>query len=290
MAIRRVAKVTDGHSAGFEDRVRRSYAEHYMAISDDADDTASDVLRRVEIPQEGATHPDDARAICRQVRVERTSKFRFDVYCEYSTFVSDPAQIELEENPLNDPMILEFQTIHETQVLQKTNDVNGNPAALTNSAHEPWDAADLVVPRSRTAWRITFNRPSFNQSEAEDYIDAVNNVPFYGFGLRQAHMYDITAVSQYRNGVGYFAVTCEIHFDRNTFDLELLDQGHREYDVTFTPTPPFLPFRLFSDGEGRLDPIPRLLNGSGRILAPGAQPVFKRYRYKKERNFYLFTP
>lgn len=286
MAIVKVAKTTVGHETSKEHRVRRSYSERYLVTVNSLDDTATDVREDLRVPQGGATHPNDVQAICRNVRINRTSKWLYEVDAEYDTFVTDPSQITIEENPLDDPFIFEFTTIHGTRVLQKANDLNGNPKGLVNSAYEPIDAADLVVPYSRTAWRITFNRPSLDAGLTETYLDSVNVAPFYGFGVREAMIYDIGATTQYRNGIGYFAITVEVHFDRNTFDLQTLDQGHREWAPELLPG---LPFRFFRVNGGDPDPIPRLLNGNGKELAPGGTPVFNRWKYLKERDFYALV-
>lgn len=284
MAVVRVEKATIGHNAAVEDRIRRKYEDRWIVTVNSLTDTVIDVREDLRLPRAGATHPDDAQAICRTMDISRSSKWTYDAVAQFDTFVSDPAQIDLEENPLFDPLIVEFSTIHETQVLQKARNINNADVALCNSAFEPWDAADLVIPKSRTAWRITFNRASFDNIEAEDYTDSVNSTPFYGFEVRQALMHDISAIYQIRNNIRFWQITCEIHFDRDTYDLQLLDQGHRELVAGVVP------FKLFADVDGKPDPIPRLLNGSGHQLANGAAPVFIRYRYKKERDFFAFTP
>lgn len=281
MAVVSFKLKSDGRTASIENAVKRNYTNEYVAVTDSTSDTQLTVRTDPRCPQPGAAFPGDTRAIVRSVNVDSIGKFAWNVTVEYSTFVGDPAQIEQQENPLNDPYVFEFNTIHTTKVAQKAYTQLGAEVGLTNSAFEPFDAADLEILAARPAWRITYNSPSFNATTAEQYTHTVNSAPFYGWPPRTAFIYEISARSARRNLVSYFEVSVDVHFNAETWDLVVLDMGHREFNFAA----PTNPWKLFKDAEGNLDPVPRLLNGAGFQLAPNAPAVFRTFRVYKESDF-----
>ena len=283
MAVTSFKLKSEGREATIENSAKRTYSRNYVAVTSARTDTELTVRTDPRCPYPLQPYPGDPRALVRSVRVQSVSVNVWEVAVEYGTYVGDPAQIEHEEDPLNDPYVLEYATVHTTRVAQKGLTPTGQTSALINSAYEPFDAADLEVLDSRPSWRITYNSSTFDASHAEEFVNSVNSVAWNGWPVRTAMIYDISARSENRGGRYYFAVTIEVHFNRSTWDLEILDQGHREIAIPITN--PARPFTLFRDSEGNPDPIPRLLNGLGGQLAPGGTPVFKRYRVYKEKDF-----
>ena len=162
-------------------------------------------------------------------------------------------------------------------------DYNGNP--ILNSAGCPYEDP-AQVDNSRSIITVKTNIPlvsyegangvvaAFDPTMPEAYRDKINNDTWNGFPQYQVKMNSITTGDeQYdsNNQRYYYEVTFEIDINRDTWQINILDQGKQVLDGSGEPTP-------LLTAEGQLIDEPVLLDGSGHELASGGTPVFQNYQ------------
>lgn len=132
---------------------------------------------------------------------------------------------------------------------------------------------------------LTFEcyRTRFSVDEALQYINSVNSDVFWGGQPRQWRITGYStpgkAVRQVDQAkIVYFPVNIEMKFRKETWDLQILDQGTYYLDaVDATKRHPF----VTEDGQPRTG----LLDGAGKPKAAGVDPVFRRFKVYTERPF-----
>lgn len=286
MAVVSVQKTSAGREAAQEEGNVRRYVDTYVVVTDSLFDTAHVVLSSASLPAYGNAYPTDltTKAWNRRAKSRANTKNVWDVEIEYFTRSTTNPETTIIESPFEAPVEYAYRTMHTSRVLLR--DTGGNP--YVNSAREPYDAADLTLPHATPAVIVTFNRPTFNIFAAQQYTLAVNSIPFLAFGMsspaRTVLVWDISAEPGLQlNGWSYARISIEFHFNPETWDLRLLDAGHRRLataeETAASDTQE--KYTLFVDANGQTDPVPRLLDGAGRELPPGGQ-----VQYHEKREFH----
>lgn len=204
-------------------------------------------------------------------RRDRVQPRLWIVEVRYST-AKDTQERQIAENPLDRPAVYSWDSVTYQKVVAKDKD----DQAVVNSAGERFSPLP-TMDDNRPVLRVERNEATFNESRAIDYQDAVNTDMFRGFDPGQAKVAKITGTTAYENSVFYWQVTYEIHFRREGWRLEILDEG------TYTTTALGVKL-LFFDVRGQIMQS-GLLDGHGNELADGSDPVFLPFDVYKKRPF-----
>jgi hypothetical protein len=269
-------------------------------------DIRDQIEQDADTPQYGAQAPDRADLFVRDVSVrEGGGPALFEVIVSYSTRKNADA-LDPEtpvDQPELDPPSVSFGTSAVSEVLDI--DADGNP--VINSAREPFDPplqrerseAVIVFARNFTECTIT---PAWIRS----FTDVVNNANITGFGdrgeLRIVGAPSPTWVPLNGSTPGHWRVSFNLLWRENPSTAasdsdpatppfysahfrKVLDQGYREYlgpDTGDDDKPLFAVIR----GED-MSPAnqPVGLDGNGRKLSVGADPVFLYFREVPEADF-----
>jgi hypothetical protein len=260
----------------------------------------------------GDAHPEDATAYCVSIDPQQTDSpvmwrvtFGYDSHPDMPEVLQPdagggspptpltPGEVaEAAANPLSRPIKWKVSFQQTTRPAEKGRLVDpdtGEPGPwgpVTDSALLPFDPpAEKEV--SRPLVSATVNRASFGLHEAALLQDAVNSATWFGMAPRTLRCVGIEADSQQENGYGFWSVTYNLAVNYDTWDFELLDAGYQERIPGFeSPGGGSVPARWevikddFGDSKG---PYP--LDGNGRRLTPGDEPVYRKYRIYREVNF-----
>jgi len=163
-------------------------------------------------------------------------------------------------------------------------DINGNP--ITNSARETpdppmtEDVHDLIL-------RIGRNEDHYNALLAHAYSGSINNDMFFGFAPSFCKCHHIEGTRARAGDLIYWKVRYELHFRLRPpipgvpeigWVRRFLDQGMREKDSDGV-------LHIITDANEIQLPQPSLLDGSGQVLAEGADAVFLEYQTRRQLPF-----
>lgn len=200
--------------------------------------------------------------------------------------------------------IPEYSVDSETVYEYRNHDLDGRP--IKNSANELF-VPPLEIPVQITVYTIARNRLTFDNGQAQEFLDTVNSAPYvisatnarFGFASRTALLTKYGGVRRYRADIGfYWRVTWEIKERKDGWRKKFLDHGFMELDESAPgggggSTAPNKPI-VSKNGLPINGPV--LLNGSGKPLAAGGDPVFvpdglgfKRYHEKDHSALPLST-
>lgn len=195
----------------------------------------------------------DDFALCTRVHaspLSDKSPFTWLVEADYSTDHQDEKNNENPENPLAEPAEVSFDFETKSVVVTRAldpdassaqtsmnpkfmdpNNVKGqapDPLELTkgivNSAGEPFDPPPEMEDSIPTL-TISRNEAFFNPMLATAFKGAVNSDDFLGAKPRQACIKGISASRQQKGSFRFWKVNYVIAFNRETWDLQLLDHG-----------------------------------------------------------------
>lgn len=116
--------------------------------------------------------------------------------------------------------------------------------------------------------------------QAADYKDSLNDDFFWGFTAGHVRITDISSNSVWDNGQFYWRTTYQFAFKPankwpHGWDIELLDQGTRSWQINPNP-PPVMHFALVLDANGMPLNQPVPFNGSGDPLGSSSEPMVYR--------------
>lgn len=240
------------------------YTRVFRATTSSNLDEAVVVLGASACPGIGAIYPTDIRAKCRRIRArnESFSKRVWLVTAGYST------EYEVEENPLDDPVVIEWNT----EQFQRPFYKNRQGAAILTGALNYFDPP-IDGDDSRWSISITYNAPEV-PAWILGYRDAINKNVFVVDNVRvPARKAKLQAIRigrwQERNDVPYRTVTLTLHLldlnDNKTWVMEILNQDFYQRDP-FDPNGAVIPC---VDGNGDPSTIPMLLDINGfQIINP----------------------
>jgi hypothetical protein len=259
----------------------RTAVDVYDVVADGGE-TPYEVGSDASIPRIGATYPDDPFSFCVDVSVDLVAgtKTGYEVTCSYSS------EREVQENPLNEPASIEWDT--EQFQMPVFQDEDGD--ACVNSAGSYYDPP---IMKDDSRW---FAEVSVNVAEVPSwfltYPDAVNSDEIVvdgltvGIGVAKIQRVGL-GKWLFRNGVKYRTVRYHLHFKEDGWHAKPLDQGFHRIDPADANNR--IPIKLIdADTSEQTFPVdPVLLDGSGDVLSnPGpATAVFGDHRIYKRKAF-----
>lgn len=294
MAVVSVLENADGRDGSEDEKFTHKYTRTFSVIVDDAKDGAIVVRQAVGIPRIGDPYvtPNEqdlgSRCISVVPRQDSTGALLFIVVCEY-----DSTRIIDDIDPLNDPAEISWGASKYKEVIDDWWPyVDGQPdpgdnsfltkRPVLNSAGEPYldmPEMDFIHP----VLKISRNQLSFDPGLLYLYTNAINSDPFFGSPPRTAKMEAIEAETKVKGLAYYWRVTYEIHFDRDGWDMRILDAGYNQIKQLYKQggggEKIRVPIRAKDDGTKHDVPIP--LDGKGQplpISGLGSEPVYNRGR------------
>ena len=167
------------------------------------------------------------------------------------------------ENPLLMPPQIVIGATRDSEVVTKTTHVP--PQAITNSATQPVSPKP-TKDKHRQSITYTRNVLVHDRKVARTRFDKVNSVAIWDYPARSLRLHYITAQRAYSNRFAYWVETWYFESKLPNWDARPLDIGTRQLD---------------DDGK-QVELIRRgvpvgefLLDGNGKPLADGAEPVFR---------------
>jgi hypothetical protein len=157
-------------------------------------------------------------------------------------------------------------------------------AAVINSAGDPYEAIDH--PRSYRVVEFQKNLAIDPDNLGEDYLDAVNTDPAFGYPVAACRVEEIRCDDeQYEAGVRFWPTSLTLHVKKitaaepNPWRLKLLDQGFRTWDDVNGV------FVDITEAMGRPGARPSLLNGAGDELPHGAGAQYRTFTRYPEISY-----
>lgn len=150
---------------------------------------------------------------------------------------------------------------------------------VTTSAGEPFDPPaeeEIFLP----VLTVARNEIQPNFALWNDYSNSVNSVGFLGAPPRTVRL-AIEARKQRGKGINYYRVSYVCEFDDLTWDLQLLDIGSWYLEAGAGGV---IERKYFLTEDDPPQPRLGLLNGLGIPLEEGGEPVFRRFKRRKERD------
>lgn len=225
------------------------------------------------------------------VTINYTSKFWDAINRDLKKSGQDPNSQNKDspQNPLTRPPHYDYgqwtwqrALDHDFRYEQTPTGING-PQSMTNSAGDKFDPP-YMFEEAGASIIVTRNEPFFDVDKAVSYSRRMNSKTMWGWGPFTLLCRSITGSDEIENGFPYSKVRYE--FWIKWFQLKNSDGSTT--NVTWK-------FRALDQGYNQLDPNditkriailcpnhgvvmqPQLLDGSGRLLAPGKDPFYKEF-------------
>lgn len=266
-----------------------------QAICSEKTDGPVTIQAHASCPAKGSTYSygteSDSTLVCTGVSIDPVaddggyegSKVH-QITATYSNSVDTGSLGDDEENPLDDPAIIEWSS--NTYQVPAIADRDGN--ALVNGANESFDPPHLLEEH-RPVCIITRNEAAYNAAIANEYANAVNSDNFAGIEPGYAKMLPPRARRVTRGSYTYWEVVYEIEISKRQYNpTGILAQGFKyrpaagdqeqNYIDPATNQPPSSPILLNLDGTKADDP-----------LGDGALPVFHEFNFFPEKPFGVFN-
>lgn len=281
--IKFVEKLGQGQTFEVDRTFIRRYSERYQIEFDPAGTRPDqrDALLALNFSV-GRAFPTDPFAATVSLSGECTTE---DGYTWEGTVQYGPYDPRLVENPLNQPPFFEWDAIQ----FERPADLDvATGAPVVNSAFDYFDPPELRDD-SRPVLRVQVNLPDPLNSGLFALKDTINKAPFLNgsWGPHTAKCAPLRARQEFHPlvpGTGlYWVVSLEFHFNPDTWDPQILDQGLRKLDTSTTP-----PTQKQISIDGALATAPVLLDGKGGVLAVNGTPKFLQYQTYPEGDFSVF--
>lgn len=275
-----------------EQAVRR-YTQVFRAVTTSNNDDAATIRLDPRCPRLGQVHPNDPWSWCRRVhpRNESFSKRVWIVTAAYSS------ERERDEDPINDPIQIEWRTETFNKVVWQDRDGKG----IVNSAGDPFDPP-VEVDESRIVADIRVNLLAV-PAWILTYRDSVNSTPFKIDNVempkgvaRVARIY--VGPWQERNEIFFRAVALALQFRTPLEDDPgkewhewTLDQGFRKKTGADggepSPGETALRTNITNTGDSESPTAPVLLDGNGQPLVDPTMDnaVFLPFGVYPEKDF-----
>lgn len=288
-------KAEDAGEAGVEGVVNRAWVVTTNSNTDSLVDVATDSAVTAQIPSYGTGHPDNGIYTARNASWDRPTARHWMVRVPY---LNTPLSEEEREkatvpNPLNRKARVSKSSA-EFQVY-RWKDLAGEP--YRNSAGHPLQVT--AYEETRAVYTIKMNVFGIDLAWAE-YENTVNEtacsftdgVTTWQPRKRQQLIKRIThSELQEENSIQFYEAVCEVHIDGRR--LSEIDNDTNKYwkeerlDIGFFIRENDEDKRITvkdNSGNDQDSPIEHLLDGSGGLLADGADPVFLEFDKFWERE------
>lgn len=223
MSIISVAETSSARTSTIDDRFIRTYTRSFMVVT--LGSNVSEYVVRIApgIPRvwdayvsaDGAI---DLGCYCRSVSCKQVGPLNWEVTADYSSQVEDPDKQA--ENPLLRPADIKWSFAQYKRYITK--DKNDDP--IVNSAGLRFKEG-IEVEDSRPVLSVTKNIEAFDINIALAYQNSINADAWWGVEPKVAKMQGIQASQEYENGVFFWRIQYEIHFNFETWVRKILDMG-----------------------------------------------------------------
>jgi hypothetical protein len=212
--------------------------------------------------------------VCQKVKIgqDPAGDRQWSLHYEFDTIAPDEEKPE-EPNPLNRPPKYSIRKEQKQRIMWKDHTpAPDGPKPVVNSALGRF-AQPVMENRSRLVIVVTRNEAFYNIPLAVAFFDTVNDRVFWGNAPNHALCESITASKvweRYGNGeIGYWEVAYELHFDRDGWDLEVLDEGtfERTQELVYDHGEMVRRVKVPRDHDGIPYVGPILLDGHGAALS-----------------------
>lgn len=277
----------------------KEYTVVYKVTSDDRNDGPSVIRTAFGVPTIGdiyvAGNDVDAAAVVVGKTVTQVSPWEWEVNVTYSTDVGDEdlqSLVQQIDNPLLEPPEITYG-FEERRILVpgRYNDPIGPPGdkaweqgifAPNGELFEPQPEADYADP----VIHVRRNLQTIDPQAIRSLANCVNNDSFDGAEPRQLRLKPITASRKFNKNIGfYWEVHYSIVFRFETWDIQLLNQGHYSWPTPGKPTSVWsttikpITYKTVS-GE------PRLVNlSTNGMINTTSTPTYTRIRFYREVSF-----
>lgn len=280
---------------------QRKENETYFCVSDRSESSALQIILEaqgfsgdVQLPLLGTVHPFDNFAICTSLEASPADAdpFTWNIVVKYETQKGD-SEPPAAADPVQQKPRFQWGHITERRIVEV--DFSSPPRLLLNSARQKFDPP----------YEVDFSLPTlfFERNEARDRVsqsfsfkNSVNASSWQALGFiaaaGQVKVVSIRSVYTLgRSGDGgtedhYWVNSFEFVYRVEGWDAELLDIGTQERIDRGEGQMPRFEIRNNTDEEGEQIRAPQLLDGNGRRLAEGANPVFlPPFKVHKRKNF-----
>jgi hypothetical protein len=290
---------------------KRTYSRVFDVVTDNPGD-GPDTAGTIPGIAHGDSHPEDATAFCVSIDPQQTDSpvmwrvtFGYDSHPDMPEVLQPdpgggdpptpltPAEVaEAAANPLSRPIRWKVP-FQQTQVPARrgrlvdpdTGDV-GELGPITDSALLPFDPP-VMIEVSRPIVTAVVNTATFSLAEAALLQDCTNSDTWQGMAPRTLRCVGLEAEAMQENGYSFWQRTYSLAVNWDTWDVRILDAGYQERIPGFeSPGGGSVPDRwapIKSDHGDSAGPYP--LDGNGRLLTPGDEPVERRYRVFREQSF-----
>lgn len=272
----------------------REYQITYEAFTSSASDSGLTVISYTGLPSLFGPHPEDSGAFCTNIdpqQDEDDATYWIIVY-RYSTRVPEFAQGTPEGGSQGNPTHPESPLDRKPKVRVTGKmvkrltfrDLAGNP--IVNSAGIPYEGKMLEIPRC--VIHVTRNLPEFDYNLINVCKGAVNETVFLGYEAGRVKCEDLTADENYEQETYFWRVQGEF-IVANVDDLmgNAETSGMWWYDwrldagFEYWTGSKLRPAMIDGQKPGRpllLDGSGGLLNGTGRWVSGGDDPVFRGFQ------------
>lgn len=291
MAVKKVIEIHEQRNGTVtlqgDGLVKKSYTRVFLVETDLATDDAAIVLASADLPKETDVYPSDDDTVCksRDAQPMAQQPMAWTVVVHYD---NDP-WINACSNPLYCPPKYSYSWQKTKEILEK--DLDDKP--VVNSANCP-----LILERDRSIPLIQIEWASINldETDLEKYQDSLNSEAWHGHAIGCVKVEGLTAKQAQDAKFGqYYQKTLTLAINDQGWQKKLLDAGKYELlngeilsekpDLAggVPPVVELQPPRLEAirvRGQPVSEPYP--LNGSGRILQIGANPVYLSFKTYKQ--------
>jgi len=239
------------------------------------------------IPNVYDLHPNSAWAFVSSVRAEPKGPKHFLVTVNYEA--------------IEDPLAEDAETQWTSTTTTEPIDVDADDEPITNSAGEPPDPP-LTEDFHDEVLRRRYKSEDFDSILAGEYRGKLNSDEFMGRQPGTCKLVTFNATEK-RTGFGwYYDIDVEIHVRNDGWEKRFEDRGMREIvgvkdviryagaDPVYIPDYQDITSTLIDEnGDEKLIPVtePVALDGNGRQLTDGAEPVYITRQTKKMKPFAL---
>jgi len=260
----------------------------FTVVFDEGDEPAIRPLLALQasgIPARGSKYPGWDSMECYEKGVEPfEGPLTYKVTCRYKTIIRK-THWSFGSGGEKPPLEVEWGFVTSAEAIDR--DIDGK--VITNSAGESFDPP-ITKDIHDLNLRIVREQDDFNQSQAAEYMGAINSDSFMGFDEGQVMCTAYNGRRVYRDdGSYYWQVTYEFQFRNDEIIGEgiigwkrrILDQGYRENWGKKEDGSPDLRNILDENGQKVSEPV--LLNKYGRKLPgePNTEEYIKNAKFLK---------
>jgi len=232
----------------------------------------------VGIPAYGAEHPDIKLIYVNDkiVNVSDRGPHYFEVIVTYSSIGFMKNNCEIPVSLFGNYEEVSYFPVASSEMIDKSIADPKKPKAITNSSGESY-ATPINRDFTCTGMRIIKYSLTYNPEKIEPYNDSVNKNTFRGRAPNTVLFKGLTADPIQMGTIDCWKKTYELYIRNDGWKRRILDEGYNErIDGKLVP--------IVDDKTGEKVTVPQLLNGKGRKLAPGAEPVYNKHVIFEEKD------